>query len=114
MLDLASGSLTAFGERLGGRQKEPSFQQSVDLALTAPPTGPSVEVGSSVTVPVTVTNRGPAVAPGTVLTVDAPPGVRLEELTTPASTPVPPTRPSANWACSGPGRVWRSPPGSPE
>ncbi|MFG2215965.1 hypothetical protein ACGFN1_13950 [Streptomyces sp. NPDC048685] len=86
MLDLASGSLTAFGERLGGRQKEPSFQQSVDLALTAPPTGPSVEVGSSVTVPVTVTNRGPAVAPGTVLTVDAPPGVRLEKLTTPAGT----------------------------
>ncbi|MEL5959946.1 hypothetical protein AADR41_35175, partial [Streptomyces sp. CLV115] len=86
MLDLASGGLTPFGERLGGRQKEPSFQQSVDLALTAPPTGPPVEVGSSVTVPVTVTNRGPAVAPGTVLTVDAPPGARLEELTTPAGT----------------------------
>ncbi|MCX5108207.1 hypothetical protein OOK13_06660 [Streptomyces sp. NBC_00378] len=86
MLDLASGTLTPFGERLGGRQKEPAFQQSVDLALTAPPTGPSVEVGSSVTVPVTVTNRGPAASPGTVLTVDAPPGVRLEELTTPAGT----------------------------
>ncbi|WP_405718483.1 hypothetical protein [Streptomyces sp. NBC_00046] len=86
MLDLASGTLTPFGERLGGRQKEPAFQQSVDLALTAPPTGPSVEVGSSVTVPVTVTDRGPAASPGTVLTADVPPGVRLEELTTPDGT----------------------------
>ncbi|WP_406253420.1 hypothetical protein OH786_33155 [Streptomyces atratus] len=84
VLDLASGTLTPFGERIGGRQKEPAFQQSVDLSLTAPPTGPSVETGSSVPVTVTVTNRGPAPSPGTVLTVDAPPGVRLEELTTPA------------------------------
>ncbi|MFJ7201309.1 MULTISPECIES: hypothetical protein [unclassified Streptomyces] len=86
VLDLASGTLTPFGERIGGRQKEPAFQQSVDLSLTAPPTGPSVETGSSVPVTVTVTNRGPAPSPGTVLTVDAPPGVRLEELTTPAGT----------------------------
>ncbi|MFI6727344.1 hypothetical protein [Streptomyces atratus] len=84
VLDLSSGTLTPFGDRLTGRQKEPAFQQSVDLSLTAPPTGPAVEVGSSVSVTVTVTNRGPAPSPGTTFTVDAPPGVRLEELTTPA------------------------------
>ncbi|MGW0960021.1 hypothetical protein ACWD4K_13510 [Streptomyces gelaticus] len=86
ILDLSSGTLTPLGGALAGRQKEPAFQQSVDLSLTAPPTGPSVETGSSVPVTVTVTNRGPALSPGTVLTVDAPPGVRLEELTTPAGT----------------------------
>ncbi|WP_326768978.1 hypothetical protein OG978_34515 [Streptomyces sp. NBC_01591] len=84
MLDLSSGTLTPFGESLAGRQKEPAFQQSVDLSLTAPPTGPAVEAGSSVSVTVTITNRGPAPSPGTVFTADAPPGVRLEELTTPA------------------------------
>ncbi|MEU1467370.1 hypothetical protein ABZ434_04010 [Streptomyces sp. NPDC005761] len=83
-LDLATGTLTARTATLPGRQKEPAFQQSVDLALTAPPTGPSVEPGSSVTVTVTVTNRGPAPSPGTTFVADTPPGVRLEELTTPA------------------------------
>ncbi|MFF2012414.1 hypothetical protein ACFVWY_25485 [Streptomyces sp. NPDC058195] len=86
VLDLASGTLTPFGERLAGRQKEPAFQQSVDLSLTAPPTAPSVEVGATGEVTVTVTNRGPAASPGTVLTLDAPPGVRLEELTTPVGS----------------------------
>ncbi|MEU6018802.1 hypothetical protein ABZ826_33690 [Streptomyces sp. NPDC047515] len=84
VLDLSSGTLTPFGGRLTGRQKEPSVQQSVDLSLTAPPTAPAVDIGSSVSVTATVTNRGPAPSPGTILTVDAPPGVRLEELTTPA------------------------------
>ncbi|MFJ2309994.1 hypothetical protein [Streptomyces sp. NPDC087846] len=86
MLDLASGTLTPFGERLAGRQKEPAFQQSVDLSLTAPPTGPEVKVGDSVSVTVTVTDKGPAPSPGTTLTVDAPPGARLEELTTPTGS----------------------------
>ncbi|MFE7465920.1 hypothetical protein ACFU6R_17690 [Streptomyces sp. NPDC057499] len=86
VLDLASGTLTPFGERLAGRQKEPAFQQSVDLSLTAPPTAPAVEVGATGEVTVTVTDRGPAASPGTVLTLDAPPGVRLEELTTPVGS----------------------------
>ncbi|MFF8715364.1 hypothetical protein ACF07T_28630 [Streptomyces sp. NPDC015184] len=86
VLDLSSGTLTPFGGRLAGRQKEPAFQQSVDLSLTAPPTAPSIEVGGTGEVAVTVTNRGPAPSPGTVFTIDAPPGVRLEELTTPAGS----------------------------
>ncbi|MFI1865449.1 hypothetical protein [Streptomyces jumonjinensis] len=86
VLDLASGELTPLGDGLPGRQKEPAFQQSVDLSLTAPPTGPAVEVGSSVSVTVTVTNQGPAPSPGTTFTVDAPAGVRLEELTTTAGS----------------------------
>ncbi|WP_433403581.1 hypothetical protein [Streptomyces sp. CA-146814] len=86
VLDLASGELTPLDNDHAGRQKEPSYQQSVDLAVTAPPTGPTVEVGSSVEVKVTVVNHGPSPSPGTVFTADPPPGVRLEELTTDAGT----------------------------
>ncbi|MER5361110.1 hypothetical protein [Streptomyces sp. NPDC002785] len=86
VLDLSSGTLTPFGERLTGRQKEPAFQQSVDLSLTAPSTGPAVEVGSSASVTVTVTNRGPAHSPGTTFTVDPPSGVRLDGITTPTGS----------------------------
>ncbi|WP_326737966.1 hypothetical protein [Streptomyces sp. NBC_01022] len=81
-LVLATGTLTPLTAQLPGRQKEPAFQQQVDLALTAPPVGPSVEAGSSVTLTVTVTNHGPAPSPGTTFVADVPPGVRLEELTT--------------------------------
>lgn len=85
-LNLATGTLTALTAKLPGRQKEPAFQQSVDLAVTAPPVGPSVETGSSVSVTVTVTNRGPAPSPGTTFVADTPPGVHLEELTTTAGS----------------------------
>lgn len=82
-LDLATGTLTPLTSELPGRQKEPAFQQQVDLTVTAPPTAPTVETGSSVSVTVTVTNHGPAPSPGTTLTADLPPGVRLEDMTTP-------------------------------
>ncbi|MFG3134634.1 hypothetical protein ACGFZA_00260 [Streptomyces sp. NPDC048211] len=81
-LDLATGTLTPLTAELPGRQKEPAFQQQVDLATTAPPVGPSVEAGDSVTTTVTVTNHGPAPSPGTTFVADVPPGVRLEELST--------------------------------
>ncbi|NEC69501.1 DUF11 domain-containing protein, partial [Streptomyces sp. SID9727] len=82
-LDLATGALTPLTAKLPGRQKEPAFQQKVDLAVTAPPTSPTVETGSSVSVTVTVTNNGPAPSPGTTLVADLPPGVRLEGMSTP-------------------------------
>ncbi|MGW3211946.1 hypothetical protein ACWDBC_06780 [Streptomyces parvus] len=91
VLDIASGELTPVDNTHAGRQKEPALQQSVDLSLTAPPTRPAVEVGSETEVTITVTNRGPAPSPGTTLTVDAPPGVRLEELTTDTATCAPGT-----------------------
>ncbi|MFD8944285.1 hypothetical protein ACFV00_20185 [Streptomyces californicus] len=90
-LDIASGALAPVDNAHAGRQKEPTLQQSVDLSLTAPPARPPVEVGSTAEVTVTVTNRGPAPSPGTTLTVDAPPGVRLEELTTDGATCAPGT-----------------------
>lgn len=85
-LDLATGTLTPLTAKLPGRQKEPAFQWKVDLAVTAPPTVPAVENGSSTSVTVTVTNRGPAPSPGTTFVADVPPGVRLEELTSTAGT----------------------------
>ncbi|MFF9349043.1 hypothetical protein [Streptomyces sp. NPDC014734] len=86
VLDLESGDLKVLTNGLSGRQKEPAFQQSVDLSLTAPPTGPEVEAGSTGEVTVTVTNRGPAHSPGTVFTADPAPGVRLDGITTPAGS----------------------------
>ncbi|MFE7140992.1 hypothetical protein ACFVAG_24870 [Streptomyces sp. NPDC057644] len=102
VLDLASGDLAPVDNAHAGRQKEPALQQSVDLSLTAPPTQPAVEVGSDTEVTITVTNRGPAPSPGTTLTVDAPPGVRLEELTTDAGTCAPGT-PQCNLGIVPPG-----------
>lgn len=80
VLDIASGQLTPISPALPGRQKEPDWQRTVDLAVTAPPSTPVIPVNGSETVPVTVTNRGPAVSPGTTLTVTVPPGLRLAGL----------------------------------
>ncbi|MFF3069845.1 hypothetical protein ACFVSN_00490 [Kitasatospora sp. NPDC057904] len=84
--DFAAGTLTPLDRRLPGRQKEPSVQQSVDLALKAPARTPDVPVGTATDVPVTVTNKGPAPSPGTVLTVSVPTGARLGGLKTPVGT----------------------------
>ncbi|MCG7527267.1 hypothetical protein MHW47_22840 [Streptomyces sp. OfavH-34-F] len=101
-LDLATGTLTPLTAKLPGRQKEPAFQWKVDLAVTAPPTVPAVENGSSTSVTVTVTNRGPAPSPGTTFVADLPPGVRLEELTSTAGT-CEPGAPSCDLGLLGPG-----------
>ncbi|MFJ9608717.1 hypothetical protein ACIRS1_20510 [Kitasatospora sp. NPDC101176] len=84
--DFATGRLTPLNDRLPGRQKEPSVQQSVDLAVTAPAGTPPVPFGGRTTVELTVTNRGPAPSPGTVLTVSVPAGVRLDGLRTTAGS----------------------------
>ena len=80
VLDIASGQLTPITSALPGRQKEPSWQQTVDLAVTAPPSTPTLPVNASVDLTVTVTNRGPAPALGTTLTLTVPPGLRLDGL----------------------------------
>ncbi|MFI8460244.1 hypothetical protein [Kitasatospora sp. NPDC085464] len=81
--DLAAGTLTPLDRRLPGRQKEPAVQQSVDLALSAPERTPAVPVDGGTDVTITVTNKGPAPSPGTVLTASVPTGARLGTLTTP-------------------------------
>ncbi|MER6086434.1 hypothetical protein [Streptomyces bluensis] len=83
ILDIASGDLTPLTTGLPGRQKEPSVQQSVDLAVQAPGTAPEVAVGRSTTVRVDVVNNGPAASPGTRLTAAPPSGVRITGLTWP-------------------------------
>ncbi|MFD6172998.1 hypothetical protein [Streptomyces coeruleorubidus] len=86
ILDIASGDLTPLTTGLPGRQKEPSVQQSVDLAVRAPGTADEVTVGRSTTVRVDVVNNGPAASPGTRLTVAPPSGVRITRLTRPGGT----------------------------
>ncbi|MCT4354425.1 hypothetical protein M5362_14935 [Streptomyces sp. Je 1-79] len=80
-VELATGAVTPLTAALPGRQKEPAYQQSVDLTVTAPPTADPVTEGETGSVTVTVTNRGPSAAPGTTLTAAVPPGVRLDSLT---------------------------------
>ncbi|MFI7246032.1 hypothetical protein [Streptomyces qinglanensis] len=92
VLEPATGRLTPLTDGLPGRQKEPSYQQSVDLSVDAPGAAPAVRVGGTRSVTATVTNHGPAPSPATTLTVAVPPGVRLERLTAtagdcPAATP---------------------------
>ncbi|MFE6051608.1 hypothetical protein ACFQ6N_12660 [Kitasatospora sp. NPDC056446] len=84
--DFAARTLTPLDRRMPGRQKEPAVQQSVDLALSAPPRTPAVPVDGGTDVTLTVTNKGPAPSPGTVLTASVPTGARLGGLTTPVGT----------------------------
>ncbi|MFI8088179.1 hypothetical protein ACIF9R_07645 [Streptomyces sp. NPDC086080] len=83
LLDLTSGDITALTGDLAGRQKEPSVQQSVDLAVRAPGTAPQVTVGDTVTVRVDVVDHGPAASPGTRLTIAPPAGVRVTRISPP-------------------------------
>jgi Tol biopolymer transport system component len=92
VLNIASGRLTMIDSALPGRQKEPSWQQTVDLAVTAPPSTATVPLNGTQTVSVTVTNHGPAPSLGTTLTLTVPPGLRLTGLTTNRGSCDPATR----------------------
>lgn len=85
LLNVATGTVTALTAELPGRQKEPSVQQSVDLAVDAPGTVPALTVGTPATVTVNVVNHGPAASPGTVLTIAPPEGVRVTGITWPGA-----------------------------
>ncbi|MFJ3580995.1 hypothetical protein ACIPPS_01995 [Streptomyces sp. NPDC090127] len=80
-VEVATGAVTPLTTALPGRQKEPAYQQSVNLTVTAPPTADPVTEGETGTVTVTVTNQGPSAAPGTTFTAVVPPGVRLDGMT---------------------------------
>ncbi|WP_251023216.1 hypothetical protein [Streptomyces sp. ISL-10] len=86
LLDVDSGDLTPLTGTFPGRQKEPSVQQSVNLAVNAPGTTPEVTVGKSTTVRVDLVNNGPAASPGTTLTIAPPAGVQVTEVTHPGGT----------------------------
>ncbi|MFF4445948.1 hypothetical protein [Streptomyces sp. NPDC001502] len=86
LVDVASGAHNLLVTGLPGRQKEPSVQQSVDLAVQAPDKAAPLTVGGSATVRVDVVNHGPAASPGTRLTVAPPPGVSVTALTAPGAT----------------------------
>lgn len=80
VLDPATGVLGSITRPLPGRQKEPTWQPSVDLAVQAPSAVPEVNTGATATTTVSVLNRGPATSPGTALTIAAPGGVRVADL----------------------------------
>lgn len=80
IVDVRTGRLTPLDWALPGRQKEPSWQQTVDLTVTAPRTTATGVPGVRIPVTVTVTNHGPAPAPHTTLSVVAPAGLRVGDL----------------------------------
>lgn len=86
LVDVASGAHNLLVTGLPGRQKEPSVQQSVDLAVQAPDKAAPLTVGGSATLRVDVVNHGPAASPGTRLTVAPPAGVSVTALTAPGAT----------------------------
>ncbi|MEV0415929.1 hypothetical protein AB0I68_35520 [Streptomyces sp. NPDC050448] len=86
LVDVASGAHNLLVTGLPGRQKEPSVQQSVDLAVQAPDKAAPLTVGGTATVRVDVVNHGPAASPGTRLTVAPPAGVSVTALTAPGAT----------------------------
>lgn len=79
VLDPVTGVLDRITTGLPGRQKEPTWQPSADLTVSAPPVTPDVTTGTTVTVPVEVGNRGPGTTDGS-LTVLVPDGLRLDAL----------------------------------
>jgi hypothetical protein len=82
IMELDSGAQHRLTWSLPGRQKEPDWQRTTDLRTElarAPEVG---VVGTPVSVAVTVTNRGPAPSPDTVLTFAVPRGLRLTAATT--------------------------------
>jgi Tol biopolymer transport system component len=80
LFDPATGALTPLGQAMPGRQKEPTWESTAHLTLTAPPTTPQVQVGSGTQVTATVTDQGPAPT-GASVTVAVPTGLRLDGLT---------------------------------
>jgi Tol biopolymer transport system component len=80
VLDPATGDLTRIATGLPGRQKEPAWQPSADLAVTAPSTLPQTDIGTTTRVTVTVTNRGPTSTQDSELIVARPGGVRIDAL----------------------------------
>lgn len=79
VLNAATGQLDRIATGLPGRQKEPTWQPSADLAVTAPPVLSDVDEGGTAAVTVEVSSRGPAPTDG-ILTVAVPEGVRLAAL----------------------------------
>ncbi|MEG3628143.1 hypothetical protein [Streptomyces poriticola] len=86
LVDVDTGARTPLTDDLPGRQKEPSVQQSVDLAVRAPDGSAEIAVGRTGTVRVEVVNHGPAASPGTGLTVAPPTGVGVTGLTAPGGS----------------------------
>ncbi|MFL6118058.1 hypothetical protein [Actinophytocola sp.] len=80
VLDPATGALDRIATGLPGRQKEPAWQPSADLVVSAPPSVSVVDVGGAAPVAVTVTNRGPTDVRDAQLVVAVPDGVRLDDV----------------------------------
>ncbi len=86
LLNVDSGEVTPLTDGLPGRQKEPTVQRSVVLAVRAPDATPEVTVGHTRTIRVDVVNHGPAASPGTRLTTAPAGGLRLTGLSAPGRT----------------------------
>lgn len=80
VMGLTDRAVSPLADHLPGRQKEPSWQTTVNLSLTAPASSDDVAVGHSTTVTAVVRNQGPATSPGADVIVHVPPGLRLRAL----------------------------------
>ncbi|WP_243788779.1 hypothetical protein [Saccharopolyspora gloriosae] len=80
IVDMESGEITPLTQGFPGRQKEATWQATVDMSVTAPARTDEIDVGDSVQVTAQVTNNGPAAAPGAEADLTVPDGARLTEI----------------------------------
>ncbi|MGW0893384.1 hypothetical protein [Saccharopolyspora sp. NPDC002578] len=77
IVDMETGGITPLTQGFPGRQKEATWQATVDMSVTAPERTNEIDEGDSVRVTAQVTNNGPAAAPGAEVELTVPDGVRL-------------------------------------
>ncbi|MDH6465619.1 Tol biopolymer transport system component [Micromonospora sp. A200] len=78
--DMTTGRLASITGALPGRQKEPTWQRSVDVATAVVTTPPTTTVGGRTAFTLSVTDRGPSPAPAVRLDLTVPSGVQLTAL----------------------------------
>ncbi|MFR9728803.1 hypothetical protein ACL03H_06185 [Saccharopolyspora sp. MS10] len=77
IVDLRTGRITPLTRGFPGRQKEATWQATVDLEVTAPGRTDEIDLDDEVRVTAQVTNHGPAASPGSRVELTVPDGARL-------------------------------------
>ncbi|MCA1228023.1 DUF11 domain-containing protein [Saccharopolyspora sp. 6M] len=76
-VDMRTGRITPLTQGFPGRQKEATWQATVDVSVSAPERTDEIDVGDEVRVSAQITNNGPAAAPGATAELTVPDGARL-------------------------------------
>lgn len=84
--DFADGSIRPLTWNLPGRQKEPTWQRSVDVSTSVARPADPTTVGGRTNLRIGITDQGPSAAPAIRLTLTVPPQLSVTGLTPPQGT----------------------------